>query len=155
MLDELKAKFRFWYADKFIEHNKHYEFMFDSNNSDAVAIRLIKRYPGVIVEYTNIHMSSDVEMAYDFNIIANPNLCNIESVGFKNFTSDIFRSIINNSVKHAIKDKDENRNTDFVESDSERAIHEEVTALFEERVPQRKPRKKTIRRNKKVHSKVQ
>lgn len=155
MFDNLAANFRFWYASRFMRYGEQYEFMFDMSNKDAMAVKYLKRYPGVIVEYTNIHMSSDLEMSYDFSVIANPNLCNVDSNRFKNFAADVFRSIINNSINNAIKEQDENRNTDLVESDSERTVHEEVLTVFEERVPQRKPRKKTVRRSKKVHSEVQ
>ena len=155
MFDNLAANFRFWYASYFMKYGKQYEFMFDMSNKDAMAVKFLKRYPGVIVEYSSIHMSSDTQMTYDFNVIANPNLCNVDSNRFKNFATDVFRSIINDSIKNAIKEQDENRNTDLVEFDSERTVHEEVLTVFEERVPQRKPRKKTVRRNKKVHSEVQ
>ena len=155
MFEDLRAKFRFWYVRKFFLYGKHYVFMFDMSDKEAMAVRFLKKYPGVIAEYKNICMSSDREMSYDFVIIANPNLCDVGSKRFKNFASDVFRSIINDSIKNAIKEQDENRNTDLVELDSERTVHEEVLTVFEERVPQRKPRKKTVRRNKKVHSEVQ
>ena len=154
MLDGMIANLRFWYSKKTIKVNVHYEFMLDMCNTDAMTIRILKKFPKVIAEYSNIHMSSDTQMTYDFNVIANPNLCNVESERFKNFTSDIFRNIIYSSVEFA-KEQNENRNTDSLQSDSERAIHEEVSTVFEERIPERKPRKKTVRRNKKVHSEVQ
>jgi len=126
MLNDLRANLRFWYAHNFIKLNKHYEFMMDMSNSDAIAFRILKRYPGVIAEFSNIHMSSEYEMSYDFNVIANPNLCNVESQRFKNFTADIFRNIINSSVEYA-KETNENRNTDLVESDAQRTVHEKAT----------------------------
>ena len=154
MLEDMIANLRFWYSKKTIKVNVHYEFMLDMSNTDAMTIRILKKFPNVIAEYSNIHMSSDTQMTYDFNVITNPNLCNVESERFKNFTSDIFRNIIYSSVEFA-KEQNENRNTDSLQSDSERAIHEEVSTVFEERIPERKPRKKTVRRNKKVHSEVQ
>ena len=154
MLDDLFANLRFWYAKKSVKLNKHYEFMLDMSNTDAMTIRILKKFPGVIAEYSNIHMSSENTMSYDFNVIANPKLCNIESTRFKNFTSDIFRNIINSSVEYA-KEKNENGNIDSVQSDSERTVHEEVVAVSEERVSNRKPRKKTVRRSKKIHPQVQ
>lgn len=154
MLDDLIANVRFWYSKKTIKVNVHYEFMLDMSNTDAMTIRILKKFPGVIAEYSNIHMSSEHTMSYDFNVITNPNLCNTESRRFKNFTSDIFRNIVHNSVEYA-REQNENRNADSLQSDSERAIHEEVSTVSEERVPERKPRKKTVRRNKKVHSEVQ
>jgi hypothetical protein len=154
MLDDLIANVRFWYSKKTIKVNVHYEFMLDMSNTQAMTIRILKKFPGVIAEYSNIHMSSDTQMSYDFNVIANPNLCNVESKRFKNFTSDIFRNIIYSSVEHA-KEQNENRNTDLVKSDAQRTVHEESVAVSEERVPERKPRKKAVRRNQKVHPTVQ
>jgi len=155
MLEELLANINFWYARKFIEHGKHYEFMFDASNSSAMAVRILKKYPGVIVEYSNIHMSSENQMSFDMDVVANPKLLDVESKRFKDFTTDIFRSILNASIKNALKDQDENRNTDPLQSDSERGFYEEVSAVSEERVPERKPRKKGVRRSKKLHSEVQ
>jgi hypothetical protein len=155
MLDDLIASLRFWYSKKAIKVDEHYEFMFDMNNTNAVTIRILKKFPGVIAEYSNLQMVTDNQISYDFNVIANPNLCDVESKRFKNFTGDIFRNIIHSSIENAIKDSNENGNTDSLKSDSERAIHEEVSTVSEERVPERKPRKKTVRRNKKVHSEVQ
>jgi hypothetical protein len=87
MLDDLIANVRFWYSKKTIKVNVHYEFMLDMSNTDAMTIRILKKFPGVIAEYSNIHMSSEHTMSYDFNVITNPNLCNTESRRFKNFTS--------------------------------------------------------------------
>ena len=64
------------------------------------------------------------------------------------------RSILLSAIENTMKEGNENRNTDPIEFDSERAFHEEVSAVSEKRVPDRKPRKKGIRRNKAVHSKV-
>lgn len=154
MFEELKAKYRFWRANKFIQHGTHYEFMLDMSDTKAMAVKFLKKYPGVIAEYTNIHMSSDNEMSFEFNIIANPNLHNTETKKFQNFANDVFRSIIHSSVEYA-KEKNENGNIDSIQSDSERTVHEEVVAVSEERVPERKPRKKGVRRSKKLHSQVQ
>jgi hypothetical protein len=155
MFEDLIAKFQFWKARKFLKFGRDYDLFLDLSNKDAIAIKIIKKYPGVIFEITDIHMSSDNAMSYNISIIANPNLCNVESNKFKDFTSAIFRNIITDSVEHATRVIDENRNTNFVESDAERVFHEEDSALSEERVSDRKPRKKGIRRNKRVHSKVQ
>ena len=87
MLDGMIANLRFWYSKKTIKVNVHYEFMLDMCNTDAMTIRILKKFPKVIAEYSNIHMSSDTQMTYDFNVIANPNLCNVESERFKNLSS--------------------------------------------------------------------
>jgi len=152
-VQNLKAKYEFWRARK-LKLGKHYDFFFDLSNPQAIAVKILKKYPGVIVEYSEIHMSTDQDMSFDFNVIANPNLCDTESNRFKRYTSAIFRSIILRSVEHAVKEENENRNANSLKSNSQRSVHEEDTAVFEERVPDRKPRKKAIRGNKKLHSQV-
>ena len=143
MFNDLIAKLQFWKAKKFVVLNEHYEFMLDLSNKDAMAVRILKKYPGVIVEYTNMYMSSDTQMSFDVSVVANPNLCKTESKKFNEFTTEIFRSILLGSIEYA-KDKNENGNTDTVESGTERALHEEVAPIPEKRVSNRKSRKKTV-----------
>jgi hypothetical protein len=152
-LGELLAKFEFWSARK-IQLNKHYEFMLDISQPESMAVRILKKYPGVIIEFSKINMETENNISYNFDIIANPNLCDVESNRFKRYTSAIFRSIILNSIENAVKEKDENRNSDTFEFGEERAIHEEGAAVPKARVSNRKPRKKAVRRNKKVHPQV-
>ena len=153
MFEEILAKFEFWKAKNFVKLNKHYEFFLDLSNHETIAVKILKKYPGVIVEFTDVQMSTEHHLSYDLVLVANPNLCDVDSEKFKNFTARIFRNIIINSIEGAKKDN-ESRNSDPVESDPQRSIHEEVTAVFEERVSNRKPRKKTVRRNKAVRSEV-
>lgn len=152
-LDNLKAKYEFWRASR-LQLGKDFDFFFDLSNPEAIAVKILKKYPGVIVEYSGIHMSTNKDMSFDFNVIANPNLCDTESNRFKRFTSAIFRNIILRSVENAVKEENENRNANSLKSNSQRSVHEEDVAVSEERVPDRKPRKKAIRRNKKLHSEV-
>ena len=151
MFNELLAKIQFWRA-KNLKLGEDYDFFLDLSNHEALAIKILKKYPGVIIEYTNIHMSTDTNMSYDLTVIANPNLHDTDSKKFQDFTMKIFRSILLGSIEHIEKDKNENRNTDTVESDSERTVYEEESAIPQERISKRKPRKKTVRRNKAVHS---
>ena len=153
MFNELLAKLQFWKAKNFVVLDEHYEFMLDLSNKDEISVRILKKFPGVIVEYSKIHMTTDNQMAYDIDVIANPNLCNTETKRFQDFTAAIFRSILVGSLEHA-KENDENRNTDTFEFDSERSLHEEIPPVPKERVSNRKPRKKTVRRSKKLHSEV-
>lgn len=153
MFEELIAKLKFWKAKNFVVLDKHYEFMLDISDKNSIPVRILKKYPGVIVEYSNIRMSTENEMSYDINVIANPNLCRVENKNFDEFTTAILRSIILGSIEHA-KESNENGNIDTVESDSERSIHEEVVTVSEERIPERKPRKKAVRGNKAVYPKV-
>lgn len=154
-LQDLKAKFDFWYVKHFFKLDKQYTFFMDLSNPKNLAVKLLGKFDGVIVEYSNIEMTEDGQLIFDFNIIANPNLCNTNSNSFKTFTANVMRSIILASVAHAEKVIDENGNSDLVESDAERSIHEESIAVSEERVPERKSRKKGIRGSKKVRSTVQ
>ena len=150
---DLKAKYEFWRASK-LKVGKHFDFFFDVSRPESIAIKILKKYPGVIIEFSGIQMITNQDMSYDFDVIANPNLCDVESNRFKRYTCDIFRSIILNSVENAKKELNENRNTDLVEFDAERVLHEESVTVPEKRVSNRKPRKKTIRGNKRVHPKV-
>jgi hypothetical protein len=154
-LQDLKAKLDFWYVKHFFKLDKQYTFFMDLSNPKNLAVKLLGKFDGVIVEYSNIEMTEDGQLTFDFNIIANPNLCNTNSNSFKRFTANVMRSIILASVAYAEKVIDENRNSDLVESDAERSIHEESIAVSEERVPERKSRKKGIRGSKKVRSTVQ
>jgi len=152
-VQNLKAKYEFWRARK-LKLGKHYDFFFNLSNQQAIAVKILKKYPGVIVEYSEIHMSTDQDMSFDFNVIANPNLCDTESNRFKRYTSAIFRNIILRSIENAVKEENENRNANSIKSNPQRSVHEEDLTVFEERIPDRKPRKKAIRRNKKLHSQV-
>jgi hypothetical protein len=120
--------------------------MLDISNPQAFSIRILKKkWKGVIVEYTGLHMSDDAQMSFDMDVIANPNLKNTDSAAFRKFTTDIIRSIIIASVEQAKEVlKNENGTPDFVEPLEERIVHEEDDSVPEERVPERKSRKKTV-----------
>ena len=143
MFEDLFAKLQFWKAKNFVVLDKHYEFMLDLSNKDAITVRILKKYPGVIIEYTNIMMSTETHLSYDVAVIANPNLCKAEGKKFNEFTTEIFRSILLGSIEHA-KGKNENGNTDTFESGTERSLHEKVAPIPEKRVSNRKSRKKTV-----------
>jgi hypothetical protein len=149
--EEFKAKATFWYVRRYFKLNKQYTFMFDVAKPDCVAIKLMGKYDGVIVEFGNIKINDDGLLNFDFDVIANPNLKDTKSKKFLNFTSNVMRSIIINSIESAEKLQNEDRKIDTVESDDERELHEESSSLSERRVSKRKPRKKVIRGNKTVH----
>jgi len=154
-LKDLKARLDFWYVKNFFKLDKQYTFFLDLSSPQNLAVKLLGKFDGVIVEYSNIEMSDDAQLSFDFNVIANPNLCNTESKAFKKFTGNVMRSILLSAVENAEKVTDENRNSDLVESNAQRTLHEESVAVSEERVSDRKPRKKAVRRNKKVRPSVQ
>ena len=152
-LGELKAKFNFWYVRKFFKLDKQYTFMFDMGNPNSIAIKLLGKYDGVVIEFDNIKVGAENQLMFDVNTIANPNLKNTNTKSFTRFTQNVMRSIIIASIENS-KNTDENRKLDSIESAEERSVHEEESAFFEERVSDRKPRKKALRGNKKVHPKV-
>jgi hypothetical protein len=120
----------------------------------SFAVKLLGKYEGVIVEFTDVKVGDDNLMTFDYDIISNVNNKNVKSKSFQRFTSNVMRSILMSAIDNAVKEDNENRNTDLVQSDEERSLYEEDASILEERVPDRKPRKKTIRGNKRVHSKV-
>ena len=156
-IQDLIAKYEFWYAKKFIKLDKHYTFFLDLNGPPgSFAIKFLKKYDGVIVEFANVKVSGDTgELTFDYDIISNLNNCNVKSRSFVRFTSNVMRNIIYSAVENAKKDDNENRKSDLVEFDSERSVYEEVSPVPETRVFDGESRKKTVRRNKTVRSKIQ
>jgi len=156
MFEDLITKLEIWYVKKRFKIDKQYTFFLDLNGPPgSFAIKLLGKYEGVIVEFTDVKVGDNNLMTFDYDIISNVNNVNTNSKSFQRFTSNVMRSILLNAIENTVKEGNENRNTDLVESDSERVVHEEIASISEERVPDRKPRKKTIRGNKKVHSEVQ
>lgn len=156
-INNLLASLEFWYAKKFIKLDKHYTFFFDLNGErDTFAVRYLKKYDGVIIEFANVKISGDTgQMTFDYDIISNLNNCNVKSKSFERFTSNVMRNILHSAIENDTRENNETRNLDFVESNTERVFHEEDLAVSEERVSDGKLRKKTLRRNKAVRSKVQ
>ena len=154
-IQDLIAKYEFWYARKFIKLDKHYTFFFDLNGPPgSFAIKFLGKYDGVIVEFANVTVGDGGLMTFDYDIISNVNNCNVKSRSFERFTQHVMRSILYGAIENAMKEPNENRKLDLVESDSERDFYEEVSPVPKKRVSDRKPRKKTIRANKGVHPKV-
>ena len=142
---DLLATVEFWYAKKFIKLDKHYTFFFDLNGEkDTFAIKYLKKYNGVIIEFGNVKVGDNGQMTFDYDIISNVNNCNVKSKSFDRFTQNVMRSILHGAIVNDKRDMNENRNIDPVEFDSEREIHEEVSSIPQKRVSNRKPRKKTV-----------
>jgi len=155
MIKNLIAKLEFWYVKKFFKVDKQYTFFVDLNGPPgSFAVKFLEKYDGVIIEYTDVKVGDDGLMTFDYDIVSNVNNVDTKSKSFQRFTSNVMRSILMSAIDNAMKELNENRNTDLVESDEERAFHEEDSALSEERIPDRKPRKKGIRGNKGIRSKV-
>jgi hypothetical protein len=155
MLENLIAKLEFWYVKKFFKVEKQYTFFVDLNGPPgSFAVKFLGKYDGVIVEFTDVKVTDEGLLNFDYDIISNVNNANTKSKSFQRFTSNVMRSILMSAIDNAMKEENENRNTDLVESDAERILHEESVAVSEERVPNRKSRKKSIRGNKGVHPKV-
>ena len=155
MLKELIAKLEFWYVKKFYKIEKQYTFFVDLNGPPgSFAIKFLGKYDGVIVEFTDVKVTDEGLLNFDYDIISNVNNVNTKSKSFDRFTSNVMRSILISAINNFEKDLNENGNTDTVKSDAERIFHEEDVAISKERVPDRKSRKKSIRGNKGVRSKV-
>ena len=137
------AKFEFWYVRKWIKYDVHYTYFLNLENPEAFSIKLLKKYPDTIIEFSDIRVGNDGLMNFDLSVIANPRLHDTESRRFKKFTSDVMRSMIMNSIENYGKNN-ENRNADSVELDSERTILEESPPVPKKRVSKRKPRKETV-----------
>lgn len=152
---DFKARFEFWYVKRYYKLDKQFTFMYDMSRPDAFSVKFLGKYEGVIVEYDNVKISDEGQLNFDFSVIANPNLKNIEKKSFMRFTKNVMRSILISSIEMVENNRNETRKLDLVEPAKERSIHEEGTSVSEERVPNRKPRKKAVRRNKKVRSEVQ
>ena len=155
-LYNLIARFEFWFAKRFIKLDKHYTFFVDLNGQEgSFAIKYLKKYNGVIVEFANVKISGDDgQLTFDYDVIANPNNHNTKSSSFIRFTSNVMRNILYNAIENGMREENENRNIDPVKSNAQREVYEESVAVSEERVPERKPRKKAVRRNKTVHTQV-
>ena len=155
-IQDLIAKLEFWYATKFIKLDKHYTFFVDLNGEPgSFAIKYLKKYDGVIVEFNNVKVNGDGQLTFDYDVISNLNNCNVKSKRFARFTSHVMRNILHGAIENYVKDQNENRNVDTFEPYSEREVYEEESPLSQERLSDRKPRKKAVRANKRVHSKVQ
>jgi len=156
MIKNLIAKLQFWYVKKFYKIDKQYTFFVDLNGPPgSFAVKFLGKYDGVIVEFTDVKVGDDNLMNFDYDVISNVYNANVKSKSFDRFTSNVMRSILLSAIDNAMKEGNENRNTDLVESDAERVFHEEDFTILEERVSERKPRKKTVRRNQRVRSEVQ
>jgi hypothetical protein len=156
MIENLIAKLQFWYVKQFYKIEKQYTFFVDLNGPPgSFAVKFLGKYDGVIVEFTDVKVGDDGLMTFDYDVISNVNNANVKSKSFDRFTSNVMRSILLSAIDNAMKEGNENRNTDLVESDAERVFHEEDSTILEERVSERKPRKKTIRGNKRIRSEVQ
>jgi len=154
-INNLLASLEFWYAKKFIKVDKHYTFFLDLNGeSGSFAVKYLKKYEGVIVEFTHVKIGENGQMTFDFDIVSNVNNCNTKTKGFERFTRNVMRNILYSAIQNDIREKNENGNADIVESDSKRNIHEKVSAVSEARVSNGKPRKKTVRGSEAVRSKV-
>ena len=142
-IEELKAKFAFWYIKKFVRLDKEFTFLLDLSYSNRITVKLLKKFPDTIVEYSGININDGL-LNFEFDVIANPKLHDTKSKKFQRFTSNVVRSILIGAIENSTKVTNENGNADPIEFDTEREIHEEESPLPQKRVSKRKPRKKTV-----------
>lgn len=151
---DIVARINFWYVKKRYKLDREYQFYLDLNDVEAYAVKLLRKYPDTIIEYKNVKVDDFGNLSFDFVVVANPRLHNTKSKGFQNFTSNVMRSIIINAIDSIETNINEHRAINPDQFDQERVIHEESDPVLEARVSERKPRKKAVRRNKKLHSEV-
>ena len=100
-IQDLLAKIEFWYAKKFIKLDKSYTFFFDlAGDSSSFAVKYLKRYDGVIVEFANIKVGNDGKMTFDYDVISNVNNYNVKSRSFDRFTQNVMRSILHGAIEN-------------------------------------------------------
>lgn len=141
--EDLKAKFAFWYVKKFVRLDKEFTFLLDLSYSNRITVKLLKKFPDTIVEYSGINIIDGL-LNFEFDVIANPKLHDTKSKKFQRFTSNVMRSILIGAIENSTKVTNENGNADPIEFDTEREVHEEESPLPQKRVSKRKPRKKTV-----------
>lgn len=151
---DLIARVNFWYATRNFASEKDYKFFLDLNDENSFCIEILRKYPRTVIEFKNVQMGEGQYLHFDFDVIANPELHDINSKKFKKFVSYIMMAIIADSVKYSKGIVNENRASDPFESLEERDILEESDPISEVRVSKRKPRKKVVRGNKNIRSKV-
>lgn len=159
MFENLRASLQFWYAKHFIKMERDYTIAYDfarEPNEQVISVKILRKYPGVIVELFDFQSDDAGKVSFDVAVIFNPNNVGVDSKRFKKYLDAIVRSILISAIEDAKNNgvMDEDGNTDIVESDSERAVHEEGSPVSEKRVSNRKPRKKGVRGNKGVRPKV-
>jgi hypothetical protein len=130
---DLIAKFLFWYAGKFIVLGKHYELMFDASDSSKFGVKILKKYPDVIVNFSDIQVKEDGLV--EFNLIVVKGGPETKTKRFQRYVGLIFTNFVVNSIEQA---KNETRNYDPIEPDAERTVHEEGSAVSEESLHTRK-----------------
>lgn len=151
---ELLYKLQVWYIKNRFKYGRDYEFYLDLNDVEAYAVKILRKYNDTIVEFKNVTASEDGSISFDFVVVANPKLHNTESKAFKNFTSNVMRSIMFTAIDNFERNIDEYRATNPNQFDQERIVYEESDSVPETRVPERKSRKKAVRRNKELHPEV-
>lgn len=154
MFDDTIAKLNFWYAKKFFKPEKDFKFMLDVNNTSAITVEIIRKYPETVVEYNNLIMGDNGLLNFNMTVIANPLAHNVDDNKFKNFANYIMMAVIAEAVSNT-RNVDENRAIDPFEYDEKRDFLEEIPPIPEVRVSKRKPRKKAVRGNQGVRSEVQ
>lgn len=147
------ATIQFWIASKRIKEGVAFRSL--ESRDGILSVELLKgKYKGTIVNFTNFAVSEyngQAQLDFETHVIYNPNLINVNSKKLERLTTNIVRCILQDSIE---KVGHEGRTNNTVELDEERELREESAAFFEEPVPDRKPRKKTVRSSKRSYPKV-
>ena len=159
---KLKEKLQFWWDKQTIKDGRDFEIRMD--DVGMLVTLLSGKFKGVQYRYSPLRVI-DEEGLVDFSTYVEytPLTVDVSDPKFSRLTTKILRILLAEAIPEtAVQAQqettqviDENRNVDTVELDQERGIHEEVSPLLEKRVSKRKPRKKVVPADSKVHPQVQ
>lgn len=161
-LNELKQALGIWWARKTIKDGRDYEISMDDV---GMLVHLTSgKFKGVTYRYSPLKVLDD-EGLVDFRTYVEyaPKNVDVSDPKFVKLTTNILRILLSEAIpetqsqtKIEAQVNDENRDIDTGELDQERDIREEVSPLLEKRVSKRKSsRKKTVRTDSEIHTKVQ
>lgn len=158
------AELQFWWAKKTIKDGRDFELSVDELGTLVTLLR--GQYAGVQFRFGPMTLRESNEAMLDFStvVVYNPKNVDVLNKNFEKLSSNILRFLLAEAVEDtkyptdwmaAIKVIDENRKIDTIELDQERGFYEESTPVLEKRVSKRKPRKKVISTDSRIHPEVQ
>lgn len=165
MLNEVLARFQFWWAKKTLKEGRDFAFNKEfTKGSNGLIIEIMKPpYEDIVVQVSGFsvrEVAGHGLIDFETRILYNVNDVDVTTDKFNKLIANIVRLVIQNSVDalERVDPKDlfnEDRDANIVELDEERPVSTKVSAVPEKRVSKRKPRKKTVSRDTKILPKVQ
>jgi hypothetical protein len=130
-------------------------------DGDALIVGIVSgKFRDTIFTVSNFKFGSTNDIHFDMQVIH-------PEKGYEGKDKQKFHKIVNYVVanmmsrmyeyakSNPLEEDDGNGNADYIELDTERAVRNEDAPVHENRVPERKSRKGSVRRNRKVPQKVQ